>query len=362
MLLDVATKFTRDKSPIENVRKRIADEQNFPADLWREISELGWPAIAIDEKFGGSSLSLAEAVAISEPMGRTLFASPLASTWVAAEMIAKAASPAQQEKYLTRIAQGQQIALAFSEPDANWALDQAQCTAQTSQIGGGQITLSGTKTFITDALTADMMVASVQSGEQPGLVILDKEALGQITFEQETIIDETRHSCRAKLDGIQLPAENLLSVERTPDALRHGHLVACLLLAAEMCGGIAATLDIVVDYLNTRKQFGHYIGSYQSLKHPAVDILIGLEAARSHLYYAAGLSAEGREREIAIRMAKAQACDAFTFAADRAIQFHGGFGFTYDCDAQLFLRRALWCAYQHGDAAYHRQKLAALMF
>ena len=361
MLLDVATKFTRDKSPVENVRKRIADKQNFPADLWREITELGWPAIAIDEKFGGSGLSLAEAVAISEPMGRTLFASPLASTWVVAEMISKAASEAQQEKYLTRIAQGQQIALAFSEPDANWALDQAQCTAQTSQIDGGQITLSGTKTFITDALTADIMVASVQSGQQPGLVILDKEALGQITFEQETIIDETRHSFRAKLDGIQLPAENLLSIERTPDALRHGHLAACLLLAAEMCGGIAATLDSVVDYLNTRKQFGHYIGSYQSLKHPAVDILIGLEAARSHLYYAAGLSAQDPGREIAIRMAKAQACDAFTFAADRAIQFHGGFGFTYDCDAQLFLRRALWCAYQHGDAAYHRQKLAALM-
>ena len=134
MLLDVATKFTRDKSPVENVRKRIADEQNFPADLWREITELGWPAIAIDEKFGGSGLSLAEAVAISEPMGRTLFASPLASTWVAAEIIGKAASEAQQEKYLTRIAQGQQAALAFSEPDGNWALDQAQCTAQ---ITGG---------------------------------------------------------------------------------------------------------------------------------------------------------------------------------------------------------------------------------
>ena len=65
---------------------------------------------------------------------------------------------------------------------------------------------------------------------------------------------------------------------------------------------------------------------------------------------------------MAVRMAKAEADEAFAFAADRAIQFHGGFGFTYDCDAQLYRRRAIWCAAMHGDARYHRRKLADLMF
>jgi alkylation response protein AidB-like acyl-CoA dehydrogenase len=67
------------------------------------------------------------------------------------------------------------------------------------------------------------------------------------------------------------------------------------------------------------------------------------------------------EGEIAVRMAKALSSDALAFAADRAIQFHGGFGFTYDCDAQLYRRRGIWCEAQHGDSAHHRRKLADLI-
>ncbi len=135
----------------------------------------------------------------------------------------------------------------------------------------------------------------------------------------------------------------------------------CLLLAAEMCGGIAGVLEVTLDYLKTRKQFERHIGSYQALKHPMVDVLTGLEASRSLLYHAASQFGTGRSSEISVRMAKAQASDAFAFASDRAIQFHGAFGFTYDCDAQLFRRRALWCEYQQGDAAHHRRHLAELL-
>ena len=128
-----------------------------------------------------------------------------------------------------------------------------------------------------------------------------------------------------------------------------------------MCGGTAAALDYIIEYLNTRKQFDRFIGSYQALKHPTVDILCELEAARSHLYYAASVFDEDEEGDIAVRMAKVQAGDAMAYAGDRAIQFHGGFGFTYDCDAQLFLRRALWCQSQFGDAPYQRKLLQDLL-
>ncbi len=125
-----------------------------------------------------------------------------------------------------------------------------------------------------------------------------------------------------------------------------------------------ATIELVVDYLNTRTQFGHKIGSYQALKHPTVDMLMGYERARSHLYHAASLIADGAggaELEVSLRMAKADSGEAYNFAADRAIQFHGGFGFTYDCDAQLYLRRALWLHYQFGDGAHHRAELQELL-
>ena len=132
-----------------------------------------------------------------------------------------------------------------------------------------------------------------------------------------------------------------------------------LLQELEEEGG-EAVLHVVVEYLNTRKQFDHFIGSYQSLKHPTVDILLDGEGCKSHVYHAASVMAEGDRAatDVAVRMAKAQASEAFAYAGDRAVQFHGGFGFTYECDAQLYLRRALWCQHQFGDERYHRQKLA----
>ena len=130
-----------------------------------------------------------------------------------------------------------------------------------------------------------------------------------------------------------------------------------------MAGGHASTLNLIIDYLKTRKQFDHYIGSYQALKHPTVDVLIGLEATRSHLYHAATIYDAGspQEKESALRMLKAVASEGFSFAGDRAIQFHGGFGFTYECDAQLFLRRALFCQYQFGDETHQRALLQHLL-
>ncbi|MBK8765648.1 MAG: hypothetical protein IPM01_13925 [Burkholderiaceae bacterium] len=131
-----------------------------------------------------------------------------------------------------------------------------------------------------------------------------------------------------------------------------------LLASAQAAGGIAGVLDVVVEYLNTRTTFGRKIGSYQSLKHTCADILVGMERARSHVYHAATQLADGQDALVALRMAKVEAGDTFAFAGDRAVQFHGGFGFTFECDAQLFLRRALWLQYSFGDAAHHRRRLA----
>ena len=86
-----------------------------------------------------------------------------------------------------------------------------------------------------------------------------------------------------------------------------------------------------------------------------------LERSRSHVHHAATLLADGEDAEIALRMAKAEAGDDFVHAGDRAVQFHGGFGFTFECDAQLYLRRALWLQNTFGDAAHHRRRLADLL-
>jgi alkylation response protein AidB-like acyl-CoA dehydrogenase len=191
--------------------------------------------------------------------------------------------------------------------------------------------------------------------------MFERAALAPGALRREVIIDETKRSYALTLDRLEVSEDSLMDPARAASALHHIHLTANLLAAAEMCGGTQSVIDYTVDYLKTRVQFGKLIGSYQALKHPIVDAYVGYEQARSHLYSAAHCFNEQGVGEIATRMAKAQADTAMSFAADRAIQFHGGFGFTYDCDAQLYRRRAIWHASQYGDAAYHKAKLADLL-
>ena len=357
-LLEVAENFCRDRFPMAAVRKAIAASEDFDPALWNEIVSLGWLGTAIPEEFGGSGLGLAEVVTLVEPMGRALAGTPFVGTTLAAQALLAGGTMAQKNAWLPRICEGAIATLALRESDGDWDLTRIGARAE---VKGDRLFLSGIKTFVTDAANADLIIVSVLHAGNPALVLLEGEALKSLRLERETVIDETRRSYRVTLDGIEVPAANLLDSGKTADCLRHIDKAACLILAAEMCGGLAGVLDVTVDYLNTRKQFDRLIGSYQALKHPTVDMLLGLEASRSHLYYAASVFDDPDEGDIAVAMAKAQASEAFAFGSDRSIQFHGGFGFTYDCDAQLYRRRALWCEYQHGDAAYHRARLADLL-
>ena len=178
--------------------------------------------------------------------------------------------------------------------------------------------------------------------------------------EELGIIDETKRSAEITFDGIEVAPNAIL--EAAP--FDHLHLAANLLSAAEMSGATEAAIDYTVDYLKTRKQFGRLIGSYQALKHPMVEVLMEMDKARSFVYHAATLVSSGtldQQAEIACRMAKAQASEALKFAGDRAVQFHGGMGFTYECDAQLYIRRAQWSQQVFGDAYHHRKRLAPLL-
>jgi alkylation response protein AidB-like acyl-CoA dehydrogenase len=199
------------------------------------------------------------------------------------------------------------------------------------------------------------MVATVQHDGATRLLLLGAEDIPRIALSREVALDETQRTYRLSLDGLTIDAGNLLPArDGDIDAMVRG---ATLLLAAEMCGGVAGAIEVTLEYLRTRKQFGKLIGSYQGLKHPIVDIYTHYELLRSLLYGAAS-SFTGDVGWRLVRMAKAKASDLFAQAGDRAVQFHGGFGFTYDCDAGLYLRRAIWAQSQFGDGAFHRRRLA----
>jgi len=357
-LLNLSEKFCRERSPIEKVRALLGDERGFDPAVWNEIAELGWTAIAIPEAYGGVGLSLAGVAPVMEQMGRFLMASPFLSTTLAVEALLIGGGEAQKRAMLPNIAEGASATLALSEANNDWDLSNIEARATPD---GDEFALSGVKNFVLDAAAAQWIIVSALMDERPALFVLDSDKLPAGALRRETVIDETKRSFALKLDGCRVSASDLLDPAKAQKTFAHICLVGDLLNTAEMVGGARAVIDYTIDYLNTRKQFGKLIGSYQALKHPVVDAYTLYEQARSHLYAAAYSFNEQGAGEIATRMAKAQAETAYSYASDRAIQFHGAFGFTYDCDAQLHRRRAIWCAAQYVDAAYQQRKLASLI-
>ncbi|BFM15068.1 acyl-CoA dehydrogenase family protein [Maricurvus nonylphenolicus] len=359
MILESARSFCQDTSSIEQVRKLLESAQGYEDNVWQQLVELGWTGIAIAEAFGGSELGIEAVVPIVESMGRSLSATPFISCTLAAQLLLRAASPEQQQRWLPKMVEGQIATLALLDNE-DWGAD------NTIHQLSDDLVLTGEKWFVDDAATAELFIILTQYQGSARFVLVERNQLSEGAIKAHALIDETKRSAKVDFTGVTVSADAVLAADNVEAILADIKLIGALLTAAEAVGTTSSCLNLVVEYLNTRKQFGKPIGSFQALKHPSVDILIKLEGARSQVYHAATLFEEGkgeieRDLEIACRMAKASANDALLMAGDRAVQFHGGMGFTYECDAQLYIRRAQWSQQQFGDSAHHRKRLAPLL-
>jgi alkylation response protein AidB-like acyl-CoA dehydrogenase len=355
MILDVAREFCRDKSPTAAVRAQLDSDEGYDQAVWSEMVALGWSGIVVPEASGGSGLGVATLVPVVECMGRSMLGTPLISCALAAQLLLRAAGAERADSLLAEIATGSIATLALLEtPD--WGDPAVRCTVTADGL------LQGSKQFVADAGVAQWFLVPAMQAGAAALAVVSRDALAAAAITPHVTIDETRRSARVDFTGVTASA--VYSGPQVTQALQDVQLLGALLIAAEAAGSAGACLDTTVEYLKTRKQFGKLIGSYQALKHPAVEILNRVNSSRSLVYHAASLvddSALGADAQIACRMAKAQASDTLRYAADRAVQFHGGMGFTYECDAQLYIRRAQWSQQQFGDAQHHRKRLAALL-
>ena len=357
MLLDVARQFCRDKSPIDRVRAQLETETGFEAALWDEMVELGWTGISLPEACGGSGMGVATLVPVVEAMGHAMLGTPLISSALAGQLLFRAGNTEQCERLLPAIVSGSPATVALLD-NADWGSE-----AVTLELDE-ECVLHGAKKYVSDAAVASLFVVTVLHRGETALAVVSADQLGAGAIRSNTLIDQTKRSANVDFSGVQVAANNVISGPKVASALSDIRLLGALLVSAEATGSAAACLDTIVEYLKTRKQFGKLIGSYQALKHPTVDILTATDSARSFIYHAATLvgdTALDADAEVACRMAKAHACQTLLYAGDRAVQFHGGMGFTYECDAQLFIRRAQWSQQQFGDAQHHRKRLATLL-
>jgi alkylation response protein AidB-like acyl-CoA dehydrogenase len=366
MVLESAKAFCRDNSNIEQVRvllqsENLPDHTGFDRALWNASVELGWLGLGIPEEYGGSDIGIGSSVAIAEAMGRYLLSTPFQSCTLAAQMILRGATEQQKKEWLPQIASGAIVTPALLDNE-DWGAQASSCTAVQK---GDAWVLSGSKILVCDATTAKAFIVAFQTPEgMPALAIINADQLSKKAVQPHILLDETKRAATVDFSGVTISMTAVFDLINTQGCLRDTMLIGALLTAAEAVGTTSASLDTTVEYMKTRKQFGKLIGSYQALKHPAVDILCKMDSAKTLAYHAATLlcaNALSEDAEIACRMAKVKATDALLFASDRGIQFHGAMGFTYECDAQLYIRRAQWSQQQFGDAGFHRKRLASLL-
>jgi len=359
-----ARAFLAEHSGPEQVRAAMASEQGFDAGVWKRLSaELGWTALLAPEACGGLELGPVELVALAEVTGEALLCAPFfSSVCLGTQALLVAGSEEQQRLHLPGIAEGATLAtLATLERSGRFDAGGIETVARRS--GAGWV-LSGAKRYVVDGHCADLVVvpARREGSEGPDGVSLFLVPARSPGLERRALptLDQTRRLAELVLHDVRVPDAALLGEEgRGWPAFERTCDLAALALAAEQVGGAQRCLDLAVAYAKERVQFGRPIGSFQAIAHKCADMMIAVEAARSGVYWAACVAAEGGpELAVACSLAKCTASEAFFRCAAESLQIHGGVGFTWEVEVHLYLKRARATLSLLGDPAWHRERVA----
>src|SRR4051794_20206242 len=349
-------RFLEDKSSETEVRRLMETGEGYDTSVWKQMGEqLGLQGLAIPEEFGGSGYGYVELIVVFEEMGRALLPAPYFSTVaLAANALLASGDDAAKKEYLPGIASGETIAtLALTEESGRW--DEEGVQLQATKSGDGY-TLDGTKMFVIDGHTANLIIVAGRTGGGVSLFAVEADASG-LTRTPLTTMDQTRKQARLEFSGT--PARLIGSEGEGWTALNKTLDLAAVAISAEEVGGAQKCLEMSVDYAKNRIQFGRPIGSFQAIKHKCADMLLEVESAKSAAYYAGWAAAEDSdELPVVASLAKAYCSDAYFHAAAENIQIHGGIGFTWEHPAHLYFKRAKSSELLLGDPTYHRELLA----
>lgn len=349
----VLRRFLEAKSPPSEVRKQMETEAGFDSDVWRQLSQdLALTALHIPEAYGGAGFGVTELAIATEEAGRALLCAPLfSSSAMASTAILQAGSEDQKRNLLPGLASGDRIgALAAAEPGRGWAPDMI---AMAAEADGDGYRLTGTKSYVLDGMSADLIVVAARLGEGVALFTVDPTADGFARGALQSM-DPTRKL--ARFDFASTPAT--LLGDGSAGAYERSLDVALIALAGEMAGGAERLREDALEYVSMRMQFGRSIASFQVTKHKAADMLLDVELAKSAAYSAASAFDEGDAgASAAASLAKALAADVYMQTAIHAVQMHGGIGFTAENDTQLWFKRAKASEAFLDHADHHRNRM-----
>ena len=335
-------------------RRTIDKSDGFSREAYGELAELGLCGLYIPEAEGGLGLGPVEGMVVMEELGRGIVLEPFAQTLIAGGVLAGYAPPPVKAAWLPKIASGEALTvLAYQERAARYKLNMCEAKATLTQ---GRWTLFAIKNLVpvgdkADAFIVPANVTGAVTGEADGkiaLFLVERGAPGVTTRGYGTQ-DGGR---AAELTLKDAPA-SLITLDGL-SALEHAVDIGIAATCAEAVGVMDKMMAVTAEYLNTRKQFGVTIGSFQALRHRAADMKMQLELARSMSYYAAlKLNTPAPERRAAMARAKYQLGNAMRFVGQQSIQLHGGIGVTDEYIVSHYFKRLTQMELTFGDTMHH---------
>ncbi|QDX27909.1 acyl-CoA dehydrogenase [Sphingomonas suaedae] len=360
MLRESAQQFVSEAAPVSHMRalRDANDATGFSRDLWKQFAEMGFTGILIPEADGGLGLGHVEAGVVLEEIGRNLSPSPFLTTAVAA--VAALNGTAQRERWFPGILAGETVAaLAIDERAKH-----GDAIGMKAERSGNGFKLTGAKQFVAHGHVADLLIVAARTAGSPEdhdgvtLFAVSKDA-ANLTADPQRLADASL-AARMTFDGVAVDADAVIGEVDGGRAVLNALLGAGRTgAAAEMLGVGGGAMDMTVQYLKERKQFGVLIGSFQALQHRAAHLYSELEVARAAVLKAQQLLDAGDAKaDEAVSVAKAMAGMASTLAVQEGVQMHGGIGMTDEYDIGFYMKRGRVLAELFGDTNYHADALA----
>jgi alkylation response protein AidB-like acyl-CoA dehydrogenase len=363
-LRESVERFVREEYDFAHRRKLVASELGHDENCWRSYADFGWLAVPFSEEDGGIGGDATDTGIVMEGIGRGLLLEPyLANVVLAGGVLAGLGSPDQKASWLQPMMAGaHKLALAYAEPESRYEI--AHCATTARREGQGW-RIDGRKSLVHGGAAADHYVviarSSGQVSDRTGLtaLVIDAKAPG-LEVRPYATHDGSR-AADLVFEGVRADASHRLGDEGA--ALPALELVidqAIAAIASEAVGAMSTLVEMTLDYLKTRQQFGRPIGTNQALQHRMVDMYIALDEARSMALYGALMlgEADAAARRKALSATKIEIDRAARRVGQEAVQLHGAMGVTEELAVGHYFKRLSMIGVSFGDSSWHLQRYA----
>ncbi|MDE2628831.1 MAG: acyl-CoA dehydrogenase family protein [Burkholderiales bacterium] len=361
MLRDTVRKWV-DKGYTFERRRSIVKQGGYSKDAWQELAGLGLLGLYVPEAHGGMGFGPVDAMVVMEELGRGIVLEPYAAVALVATSLLNAGHSPSASLWLQGIAEGKElVVLAHQERAARYRLAHVETTAKNV---GGTWQLTGAKSLVPAGAHAGAFIVPARVGgavDDPAGVALFLLSRGQQGVSVRGYPTQDG-ACAADLTLASADAIELLPAGPAYAALEHAIDVGIAALCAEAVGAMDKLVAVTVEYMNTRKQFGVTIGTFQALRHRIADVKMQLELARSMSYYASlKLNEPAPARRRALAQAKLQLGQSMRFVGQQCIQLHGGIGVTDEYVASHYFKRLTVMEMSYGDTMHQLGEVSARM-